>query len=146
LLKETRKKNKIVLPEWDKVNKQNMRTKCPMQLVHLTKEEDYQYTPRLDIKLHPKNAWQSLENPLAHPKCINHLWPKCSNEESICLKKLLMDFKVYILTLSPTRANWVERWSKAKTTSLTAPMMWVLFTRDGKTQLGALVMVSKNVL
>jgi hypothetical protein len=57
-----------------------------------------------------------------------------------------MDFKVYILTLSPTRANWVERWSKAKTTSLTGPMMWVLFTRDGKTQLGALVMVSKNVL
>jgi len=50
------------------------------------------------------------------------------------------------LTLSPTRANWVERWSKAKTTSLIGPMMWVSFVKDGKTQLGPLVMVSNNVL
>jgi hypothetical protein len=25
------------------------------------------------VKLHPKNVWQSPENPLAHPKCISHL-------------------------------------------------------------------------
>jgi hypothetical protein len=25
------------------------------------------------IKLHPKNAWQSFENPQAHPKCISHM-------------------------------------------------------------------------
>ncbi len=48
------------------------------------------------------------------------------------------------LTLSPTRANWVERWSKVWVISLKGPMMWVLFIRDGKAQLGANTMVSKR--
>jgi hypothetical protein len=48
------------------------------------------------------------------------------------------------LTLSPTRANWVERWSKAWVISFIGPMMWISFARDGKTQLGACMMVSKK--
>jgi len=42
-----------------------------------------------------------------------------------------------ILTLSPTRANWVERWSKVWVISLKGSMMWVSFAGDGMTQLGA---------
>jgi hypothetical protein len=49
------------------------------------------------------------------------------------------------LTLSPTKVNWVEMWSKAHVISLIGPMMWVSSIRDGKTQLGACVMVSKGV-
>jgi len=37
------------------------------------------------------------------------------------------------LTLSPTWANWVERWSKVQESSLIGPMMWVSFIKDGKT-------------
>jgi hypothetical protein len=33
-----------------------MRKKCPMQLVRLPKEEDYQNAPHPKIKPHPKNA------------------------------------------------------------------------------------------
>jgi hypothetical protein len=38
-----------------------------------------------------------------------------------------------ILTLSPTRVNWVERWSKAGIISFIGPTMWVSSARDGKT-------------
>jgi hypothetical protein len=48
------------------------------------------------------------------------------------------------LTLSPTRVNWVERWSNAWVISIKGPMMWVSFDRDGKTELGAHMMVSKR--
>jgi hypothetical protein len=72
-----------------------------MQHVRLPKEEDHRYAPCPKIKPHPKNVWWSFENPLAHPKCINHLWPKCNPKESLCLMKSLMDFKVYTLTLWP---------------------------------------------
>jgi len=41
------------------------------------------------------------------------------------------------LTLSPTKGNWVERWSKAQVISLVDLIMWVSFARDGKTQLKA---------
>jgi hypothetical protein len=37
------------------------------------------------------------------------------------------------LTLSPTKVNWVERWSKAGTISFIGPTMCVLFTKDVKT-------------
>jgi hypothetical protein len=37
------------------------------------------------------------------------------------------------LTLRLTRANWVERWTKARKISLIGLMMWVSFVRDGKT-------------
>jgi hypothetical protein len=37
------------------------------------------------------------------------------------------------LTLSPIKANWVERWAKAETISFKGPMMCKLFTKDGKT-------------
>jgi hypothetical protein len=39
----------------------------------------------------------------------------------------------HTLTLSPTRANWVKRWSKVEIISLIGPMMCVSFDRDGKT-------------
>jgi len=39
------------------------------------------------------------------------------------------------LALNPTRANWVERWLKAITTSLIRPIMWVSSIRDGNTKL-----------
>jgi hypothetical protein len=42
-----------------------MKTKSPKQLECLPKEEDHQCAPCFKIKLHPKNAWQSSENPLA---------------------------------------------------------------------------------
>ncbi len=53
-----------------KVDKLHMRPKCPKQLGRLLGEEDHQYAPHLEIKRHPKNVWQSLENPLAHSKFI----------------------------------------------------------------------------
>jgi len=37
------------------------------------------------------------------------------------------------LTLSPIRANWVERWLKARVISLIRPKMWVSYAKDGKT-------------
>jgi len=49
------------------------------------------------------------------------------------------------LTLSPTRANWVERWSQARVISLIGPMMWVSSATNGETQLGARAMVSNKV-
>jgi len=49
-----------------------------------------------------------------------------------------------ILTLSPTKANWVKRWSKMRIISFIGPMMWVSSTRDGKTQLGANVVVYRK--
>jgi hypothetical protein len=49
------------------------------------------------------------------------------------------------LILSPTRVNWVERWSKVRIISFKRPTMWVSFTKDGKTQLGACVMVFRSV-
>jgi hypothetical protein len=48
------------------------------------------------------------------------------------------------LTLSPTRANWVKRLSKAQVISFINPTMWVSFARDGKTQLGTHAMVPKR--
>jgi hypothetical protein len=48
------------------------------------------------------------------------------------------------LTLSPTKVNWVERWSKAWVISFKGPTMWVSFVRDGKTQLRAYIMVFKK--
>jgi len=48
------------------------------------------------------------------------------------------------LTLSPTRANWVKRWSKAQIISYIGPTMWVSFAMDGKTQLRAHMMVFKK--
>jgi hypothetical protein len=50
-----------------------MRTKCPKQLEHLAREKIHQYAPRFKIKPHSKDAWQSPKNPLAHPKCVNHM-------------------------------------------------------------------------
>jgi hypothetical protein len=50
-----------------------MKTKYPKQFGCFPGEENHQYAPRLDIKLHPKNAWQSHENPLAHPNFESHL-------------------------------------------------------------------------
>jgi hypothetical protein len=38
-----------------KVNELHMKIECPK------------------IKPHPKNVWQNLENPPAHPKCVDHL-------------------------------------------------------------------------
>jgi hypothetical protein len=49
------------------------------------------------------------------------------------------------LTLSPTRAKWVERWSKARIILFIGPMMWVLSARDGNTHLWACTMVFRSV-
>jgi hypothetical protein len=49
------------------------------------------------------------------------------------------------LTLSPTKVNWVKRWSKEQVISFKGPIMWISSTRDGKTQLGACVMVFRRV-
>jgi hypothetical protein len=37
-----------------------------------------------------------------------------------------------ILTLNPTRVNWVKRWSKIRVISFKGPMMWVSSTRNVK--------------
>jgi hypothetical protein len=37
------------------------------------------------------------------------------------------------LTLSPTRVNWVESWSKVREISLIGLTMWESFVKDGKT-------------
>jgi len=34
------------------------------------------------------------------------------------------------LTLNPTKANWVERWSKVGIILFIGPTMWVLFVKD----------------
>jgi hypothetical protein len=43
-------------------------------------------------------------------------------------------------TFSPTKANWVERWSKVRIILLIRPTMWVLSIKDEKTQFGACTM------
>jgi hypothetical protein len=48
----------------------------------------------------------------------------------------LQSFYFNTLTLSPTKVNWVERWSKVWVISFIGPAMWVSSIRDGKTQLG----------
>ncbi len=63
---------------WNKnVDELYMKTKCPKQPSHFLKKEDHQFVPCLEIKPHPKNAWQSLEIPLTHPKSISQSthWP-----------------------------------------------------------------------
>jgi hypothetical protein len=50
-----------------------------------------------------------------------------------------------ILTLSPTKVNWVKKWSKAQVISFIGLTMWVLFFRGGKTQLRARVMVFRRI-
>jgi hypothetical protein len=105
LLKPTKKikrKKKKVLFVWSKkVDDLYMRTKCPKQHEHLPRKKDRQYAPHLKIKPHPKNTLPSLDNPLAHLKCINHLWPKCNAEEFLCLKRSFKDSKACTLTLWP---------------------------------------------
>jgi hypothetical protein len=49
------------------------------------------------------------------------------------------------LALSPTRASWVKKWSKARIILFIGPTMWVLSTKDGKTHLWACTMVFRNV-
>ncbi len=99
--KETKSK-KEELSEWDKkVDKWHMKTKCLMQPVNLPREEDHWYAPSLEIKLHLKNAWRNPENPLAHPKYVSHLWPKCNFKELLCLKGSQLASKVCILILWP---------------------------------------------
>jgi hypothetical protein len=39
-----------------------MKTKYSKQLGHFPGKEDHRYAPHLEIKPHPKNVWQSLEN------------------------------------------------------------------------------------
>jgi hypothetical protein len=43
----------------NKVDKLHMKTKWPKQLGHFPREEDRQYAPCLEIKLHPKNVAKS---------------------------------------------------------------------------------------
>jgi hypothetical protein len=135
LPKNVRMKKKEVFFMWDKkVNKLHMKTKCLKKMKCIPRKEDHWYVPCFEIKPHPKYVLQSPKNPLAHPKCKGHLWPKCNVEEYVCLESSLMDSKTYILTpwsLSPTRVNWVKRWSKARVISLN--IMWVLSAKDGKT-------------
>ncbi len=71
----TRRKKKEVLFMWNKkVNKLHMRTKCRKQPKCLPGKEYHQYVPHPKIKPHSKNTWQSLQNPLAHPKCVSHFF------------------------------------------------------------------------
>jgi hypothetical protein len=51
-----------------------MRTKCLKQLECCSRKGDHCYVPCLEIKLHPKNAWQSFENLLVDAKndIFNH--------------------------------------------------------------------------
>jgi hypothetical protein len=63
------------------------------------------------------------------------------------LKKILnglQSLHFYTLTVSPTRANYVEKRSKVGIISLIGLTMCVLFIGDGKTQLGVNTMVSRN--
>ncbi len=72
-------KKKDVLFVWNKkVNKLHMKTKCPKQPGHLLGKKNHRYAPCFEIKLHSKNVWQSPKNPLAHLKCVSHLWPRCN--------------------------------------------------------------------
>jgi len=121
---------------WNKkIDELHMRTKCPKQLGHLPGNENHPYVPRLKIKHHLKSAKQSLENPLTHPKCVNHLWPKCNHKKFFMPKKIPNGFQSLhfdTLTLNPTRANWVKKWSKAWVISFKGPTMWVSSTRNIK--------------
>jgi hypothetical protein len=98
--------------------------KMPKTIQAFPREGDHQYVPCPKIKPHPKNVWQSFKNPLAHPKCVDHLWLKCNLEEFLYLKRSLMDSKAYTLTLSSTKINCIERWSKVWVISFIGPMMW----------------------
>jgi hypothetical protein len=96
---QKRQEKKGILFTWDKkVDKLHMKLECPKQLKCLPREEDHQYVPCLEIKLHLKNAWQSFKNPLAHPKHVSHLWPKCNLKESLCLERSLINSKACTLT------------------------------------------------
>ncbi len=97
--KRKKKKKKEKLSEWDeKVNEQHMKIKYPMQPMCFLREENNWYVSHPKIKLHPKNAWQSLENPLAYLKCVNHMLPNHSFEEFQCLKRSLINSKTSTLT------------------------------------------------
>jgi hypothetical protein len=113
-----------------------MRTKCPKQLGCFLGKGYHRYAPCPKIKPHSRNVWQILENPLAHPKCIDHLWPKCSLEKFMPgeIPNGFQSLHFNTLTLSPTRANWVERWSQTRVISLIGPMMWVSSVTDGEMQ------------
>jgi hypothetical protein len=67
------KKEEVLSMSNKKVNELHMKTKCPKQLGHLLKEEDFLYAPHFEIKPHPKNVWQNPKNQLAHTKCVSHL-------------------------------------------------------------------------
>jgi hypothetical protein len=54
--------------------------KLPNATCAFPKEENNWYVPWFEIMTHLKNVWQNPQNPLAHPKCVNHLWLKCSHE------------------------------------------------------------------
>jgi hypothetical protein len=56
----------------------------------------------------------------------------------------LQSLHFHTLTLSPTRVNWVEKWSNTQIISFMGPMMWISSAKDGKTQLGARMMVFKK--
>jgi hypothetical protein len=99
-----------------------MKTECPNQLGHFLGEKYHRYAPHLDIKFHPKNARQSLENPLAYQGIF--MLKNILNE----LQSLHFD----TLTLSLTRVNWVERWSKVREILFIGLTMWVSFVKDGK--------------
>jgi hypothetical protein len=59
-----------------------MKAKCPKQLRCLPKKEYHQYVPHSKIKPHPKNPWQSLENPLTHPNA------KAIYDQSVAVRNL----------------------------------------------------------
>jgi hypothetical protein len=71
--RQERRRRRYCPCEIKKVDELHIRTKCPKQHGRLPREEDHQRVPLLEIKIHPKNVWQSFENPLAHPKCVNHM-------------------------------------------------------------------------
>jgi hypothetical protein len=140
MLKPAKKDRKEVLSVRDKkVDELHMRTKCPKQPRDFLGKEDHQYAPCLEIKPRPKNAWPSLENPLAHPKCVNHMRPKCNLKEFVCPKKSWMDSLHF-----NTRVNWVKRWSKTCVISFIGLTMWMSSTKEGKMQLGACKMVFRR--
>jgi hypothetical protein len=101
-VERNKKEKKKVISKWGKkVDKRHMMTKCPKQLVCLPRDEDHWYAPHFEIKFHPKNVQQCPKNPLAHQKYVSHMWPKCSFEEFICMKRSLMDSKACTLTPWP---------------------------------------------
>jgi len=66
LLLKLAKRNKKEEEGDKKVDELHMNIKCPKQPGHFLGKEDCQYASRPEKKFHPKNVWQSLENPLAH--------------------------------------------------------------------------------